>query len=242
MELKDYYFILGVPQTATERDILRAFRELAKLYHPDRVGQQGTSSFQDIVEAYAILSDPERRRHYNNSLSEYVSVAPSAPPVGSARPQPEPLVPEPHRYGLHSQPEPLVPRPMSILHDFDSMNPSFAALRDRFLQNFTGRSAPKAERVESLTAEVRLSPYEARQGVIAPVGIPVFTRCAACGGSGREWFSQCLRCQGQGVIETERTIHVNIPPRVQDGTIIAVPLRSLGIHNLYLRLHVRITW
>jgi curved DNA-binding protein CbpA len=93
MELKDYYFILGVPRTATERDILRAFRELAKLYHPDRAGQQGTASFQDIVEAYEILSDPERRRHYNHSLSEYVDVIPSAPPVRSARPQPEPLVP-----------------------------------------------------------------------------------------------------------------------------------------------------
>ena len=64
MELKDYYFILGVPRTATARDILHAYRALAKLYHPDRVGAQGTATFQDIVEAYEVLSDPERRRHY----------------------------------------------------------------------------------------------------------------------------------------------------------------------------------
>ncbi len=67
MELKDYYFILGVPHTATARDILRAYRERAKLYHPDRGGPQSTATFQDIVEAYAVLSNPERRRHYNHT-------------------------------------------------------------------------------------------------------------------------------------------------------------------------------
>ena len=198
MELKDYYFILGVPRTATGRDILHAFRELAKLYHPDRVGQQGTSSFQDIVEAYEILSDPERRRHYNHSLSDYVGVTPSVPPVGRARPQPEPLIPEPSRYELHSQPGPLVPEPMSILHDFGAMNPSFETLRDHLIQNVTGRGIPKAERVKRLTAEVRLSPYEALHGVMVPVGIPTFARCHVCGGSGREWFSQCFACRGAG--------------------------------------------
>lgn len=242
MELKDYYFILGVPRTATERDILRAFRELAKLYHPDRAGQQGTSSFQDIVEAYEILSDPERRRHYNHSLSEYVEVTPSTPPVGPLRPQPEPLVPEPRRYGLHRQPEPLVPEPMSILHDFGAVNASFEALRDRLLQNFTGRGVPKAERVESLTVEVQLSPYEAFQGVMVPIGIPVFVRCTGCGGSGREWISQCPFCRGQGLVETERTVNIRIPPHVRDGEMFEVPLRGVGIHNLFLRLHIRITW
>lgn len=242
MELKDYYFILGVPRTATERDILRAFRALAKLYHPDRVGQQGTSSFQDIVEAYEILSDPERRRHYNHTLSEYVEVSSSTPPAGSARVQPEPLVPEPRGYGLHSQPEPLVPEPMSILHDFGTLNPSFEALRDRLLQNFTRRGVPKAERVESLTAEVRLSPYEAFQGVMVPVGIPVFVRCTGCGGSGRDWFSPCHFCRGQGLVETERTVNIKIPPQVREGETFEVPLRGLGIHNLFLRLRIRITW
>ena len=81
MELKDYYFILGVPPTATARDILHAYREVAKLYHPDRVGPQGTATFQDIVEAYEVLSDPERRRHYTDSLSQFVDVTTATPPV-----------------------------------------------------------------------------------------------------------------------------------------------------------------
>lgn len=242
MELKDYYFILGVQRTATARDILRAYRELARLYHPDRAGPQSTSSFQDIVEAYEILSDPERRRHYNRSLSEYVGVIPAAPPVGSARPQPEPLIPEDRPYRLYNQPEPLVSEPMSILRDFSVMSPSFDTLREHLLRNFTPQRSPKSEPVESLAIEVRLTPYEARQGVKVPVGIPVFVRCTACGGSGRERFAHCLSCQGQGVVETERKVQFNLPPYVREGSVFEVPLHGLGIQNLYLRLYIRIAW
>jgi len=242
MELKNYYYILGVPRTATARDILRAYRDRAKLYHPDRTGPQNTATFQDIVEAYEVLSDPERRRHYNHSLSEFVEVTPSASPVGSARLQPEPLVPEPHSLHLYSQPEPLVPEPMSLLYDFGSINHSFDALYDRLLQNFTGRGMSKAAHLESLNVEVRLSPYEAIQGVIVPIGIPRFVHCEDCGGSGCDWHSQCLACQGHGMLETEHTVHVHIPPRVREGTVVEVPLHGLGIHNVFLRLHIRVTW
>jgi molecular chaperone DnaJ/curved DNA-binding protein len=131
---------------------------------------------------------------------------------------------------------------MSLLHDFGTINPSFDALYDHLLQNFTGRGAPKAARLESLTAEVRLSPYEALQGVMVPVGIPVFVRCTVCGGSGRDWYSLCFACQAQGMVETEHTVHVHIPPRVGEGTIVEVPLHGLGMHNVFLRLHIRMTW
>jgi curved DNA-binding protein CbpA len=148
MERKDYYFILGVPRTATARDILQAYRALAKLYHPDRVGPQGTATFQDIVEAYEVLSDPERRRHYTESLSLFVDTTAAAPPVGSARP--EPLIPEQRRFRLYSQPEPLVPEPMSLFADFGTIRPSLDALYDHLLQNFTGRETTKAVQLTSL--------------------------------------------------------------------------------------------
>ena len=93
----------------------------------------------------------------------------------------------------------------------------------------------------SLTVEVRLSPYEALQGVIVPLGIPVFVRCGVCGGSGRDWYTRCLSCQGQGRVETEHTVNVRIPPRVREGTIVEVPLHHLGIHNVFVRVHIRIT-
>jgi DnaJ-class molecular chaperone len=131
---------------------------------------------------------------------------------------------------------------MSILHDFATINTSFDALGERLLRNLPGREALKSERVESLNVEIWLSPYEALQGVVVPVGIPVFRPCAVCGGSGRDWFSPCLDCGGQGVVETERTVHVRVPPQVREGAIFERPLRGLGIRNLYLRLHIRIGW
>ena len=68
MKPKDYYVILGVAPTESPSGIREAFRELVKRSHPDRVGPQGTRLFQEVVEAYQVLSDPERRRMYDQWL------------------------------------------------------------------------------------------------------------------------------------------------------------------------------
>lgn len=60
----DYYKTLGVPKNATQDDIKRAYRKLAKEHHPDRGGDQ--KLFQQINEAHDTLKDPEKRRQYDN--------------------------------------------------------------------------------------------------------------------------------------------------------------------------------
>ncbi len=63
---KDYYKTLGVDKTASDEEIKRAFRKLAKQYHPDVNKEEGAQEkFKEIGEAYAILSDPEKRRQYD---------------------------------------------------------------------------------------------------------------------------------------------------------------------------------
>jgi len=226
MEKKNYYIILGVPHTESEGGIRRAFRDLAKTHHPDRVGPGGTRRFQDIMEAYTVLSDPEKRKEYNESL----------------RPTEKNLKLEvrPERTHERGEPEPLIPEPISVKRDFQTAGPSFDEMFDRIARNFTGIGIPKGERIQELNVEVILSPDEARRGGIAPIGVPVFYSCRFCGGSGRDWLFPCVHCQEQGVVEGEEVVRIRIPPMVKDGTVFEVPLQGLGVHNFHLRIHLRV--
>ncbi len=75
MDYKDYYKILGVERSAGAEDIRKAYRKLALQYHPDRNpgNQQAEDKFKDINEAYQVLSDPQKRAHYDQLGSAYSS-------------------------------------------------------------------------------------------------------------------------------------------------------------------------
>jgi len=75
--MKDYYAILGVPRNATQEEIKRAYKRLARQYHPDvNKSPEAEERFKEINEAYAVLSDPEKRKLYDT----YGTATPPPPP------------------------------------------------------------------------------------------------------------------------------------------------------------------
>jgi molecular chaperone DnaJ len=71
MALKNYYAILGVSRDETPAGIRAAYKEAVQRTHPDHAGPEAAAAFHEVVEAHSVLSDPDRRRSYNQSLTTY---------------------------------------------------------------------------------------------------------------------------------------------------------------------------
>ncbi len=141
-----------------------------------------------------------------------------------------------HRYPPDA--EPLAAEPIAIRESLRSRRPS---IEDEFVdwttRYFTERAVPKSRRTRVADVEVVLSPDEAAMGAILPIHLPAFGICRACGGSGHDWFSSCLMCQGAGVVEGRRAVGLRLPAMVHDGTIWEVAVPEGG---LQLRIRIRI--
>jgi molecular chaperone DnaJ len=220
MAIKNYYAVLGVSRNETPSGIRAAYRDAVRRTHPDYAGPEGAAAFQEIVEAHSVLSDPDRRSEYNQSLTLYER----------DRSRPALL----HRFATDWEPR-------SIFADLHSVHPSFEALAERFLRNFTGQDVPKAERPEALSVEVILTPQEAAQGGVISIGVPAHEVCRTCGGTGNDWLFPCSHCGGEGTVSRMQPVQVHIPQSLSLGLTPEVSLETLGINNLFLKLRIRVS-
>jgi len=87
IEFKDYYALLGVPRNASADEIKKAFRKLARQYHPDKAKDKkaGEEKFKEINEAYEVLGDPQNRRKYDQLGARWKDGGGFQPPPGQQR-------------------------------------------------------------------------------------------------------------------------------------------------------------
>lgn len=179
---KDYYKALGVPESASAEDIKKSYRRLAKKYHPDANpnDKSATERFKEISEAYAVLSDGDKRKQYD-LMRKYGAFAGAGSRGGSGGGRGEPF----GGGGVK----------------FEDFSSDFGGLGDLFSSIF-GRGR-KAEEAEAMEIAVEVPFRVAALGGKVPVSIPVTDRCATCGGSGAAPGAKvtvCKECSGKGTI------------------------------------------
>ena len=201
---KDYYAILGVPRTATQEEIKKAYRKLARKYHPDLNpgDKEAEAKFKEIQEAYDVLSDSDKRKRYDSLGADWKSGAEFRPP---------PRWQEDVDFGTQE--------------DFANGD-HFGGFSDFFESLFAGR--PRGARAgtsfrmpgHDVEVEVPITLEEAHRGTTRSLSLEVEEPCPECAGTGVKDKRPCPTCGGRGTRPAHKTLAVTIPAGVRDGSVL----------------------
>lgn len=231
MDYKDYYKILGVTRTASEDDIKKAFRKLARKYHPDvnPGDKKAEEKFKEINEAYEVLSDASKRKKYDTlgpNWSEQFG-----PNFSNTRTR------RSYNYGGTGTGAGGTRNPQ---FDFDPNSSGFSDFFETLFgrgsgfsgmggmgtggagsTNFGGRDM-RRRAGEDIEQPVEVTLQEAYTGGIRTFNIQSTENCPTCNGSGEVNGKVCATCHGQGSVPRSKRIQVKIPAGVDNGSKIRV--------------------
>lgn len=223
---KSLYLTLGCRVVDDNHDFRHAFHALARRYHPDHVGPNGTPFLREIAEAYRVLSDFERRINYDLGL-RHAGEVPSGDSVLVA--------------GLDGMPIPAaLPVTRPALDSTRIVWPLLNAVRERVFRNFFREDLSDQDPAEPIDLRMLLTPEQALIGGTVTIEAPAYYPCPLCRGSRLDGTLSCLACGKKGVIEASETVLAVVPPMVSDHERIEIPLSGLGVHGFYLRLNVHV--
>lgn len=235
---QDYYTILGVPRDADDQTIKRAFRKLAFEYHPDRNKEPGAEDrFKEISEAYAVLSDPEKRAAFDAGEAQGARVS-AAEDIfsnidfrdifsglgfdfaGAGRFD---QFMRQRRRGRASQGANLEARlDISLQRVATGGEETLYLRRPTVCTACYGSGAQAGSRPESCPdcqgRGERIQQW--RQGGLI---LQQIVTCSRCRGQGRLYVTPCSTCRGRKIVERDEQIAINIPMGVEDGMVLRVP-------------------
>jgi len=213
VQYKDYYASLGVPRTASEADIKKAFRKLAREYHPDvaKDKKRAEEKFKEVNEAYEVLGDPAKRKQYDQLGANWKSGADFRPPSG---------------WGGRTGQRRGGGGPGAADYEFNFGGTGFS---DFFEQMFGGRrgggagrnsgfdDADLAERGADIEGDIMVTLEEAMRGSLRAVSVRHAVPCEVCGGAGQRNQRVCVACEGNGRVAKSETYQVKVPAGVTEG-------------------------
>ncbi|MGA8849894.1 MAG: DnaJ C-terminal domain-containing protein [Dehalococcoidia bacterium] len=203
---KDYYQILGVSRNASEKEIKQAYRRLARKHHPDlNPGDKSAEAkFKEINAAYEVLSNPEKRKKYDQFGDQWEYAEQFA------------------KAGSHE----------GVRWDFGKGGTTFeygdlSGFGDIFSSLFGdsgigSRMKRGPQRGQDIESPIEVSLEESYHGSTRVIQLQTAEPCTACSGTGRVGNRVCTICNGTGGKVIPKRLEVKIPTGVRDGSRIRI--------------------
>ena len=245
VKYKDYYQSLGVARNASEAEIKKAFRKLAREYHPDvaKNKKQAEEKFKEINEAYEVLGDPAKRKRYDQLGANWQSGADFRMPPG---------------WDSSGRSRASAGRGAGGgEREFQFGGTGFSDFFEQLFGSTGGRDAARfgrgggfgeaeagAERGTDIEGDILVTLEEAMQGSVRSVSVRHAVVCDQCGGSGQRNRRVCQACGGTGQVAKTETYQVKVPAGVTEGQRLRISGRGeAGIGggaagDLYLRVRL----
>ncbi|KAF7665498.1 hypothetical protein LDENG_00140780 [Lucifuga dentata] len=245
---KDFYQILGVPRTATQKEIKKAYYQMAKKYHPDtnKDDPQAKEKFAQLAEAYEVLSDEVKRKQYDMYGSAGFDAGQAGRGQQYSTGQTTSVDPEElfrkifgefsgsRGFGdfsaIFDQPQEYIME-LTFTQAAKGVNKEISINMEATCQRCDGKGHEPGTKVQhchycngSGMETVNTGPFVMR------------STCRRCGGKGSVISSPCHSCHGTGQTKQRKTVMVPVPAGVEDGQTVRMPV---GKKEIFITFRVQ---